>query len=102
MTAEVYNQYSYNYYPVEMDAEYIHDFTETEARRVLGNGDFRIVVDGKNFQSMVKDLAVSKPKFIQVAVKYGVEESEVAPNSDTVVVSGMDTPLGLITALKQV
>ena len=102
MTAGVYNKYSYSYYPVDMDTEYTHEFTEAEANRVMGDGDFRIVVDGKKFVNMVKDLSVSKPKFIQVAALYAVEESEVAPNSDTVVVTGTDLPIGFITTLKQV
>ena len=102
MTAEVYNKSLYTYYPVKMDAEYIHYFTETEAKVVTGANHFRICVDGKKFVNMVKDLSVSKPKFIQVAALYAVEESEVAPNSDVVVVSGTDLPLGFITKLKQV
>ena len=101
MTAEVYNKFNFSHYKVEMDTEYIHEFTETEAQRVIGADDFRIVVDGKNFQSMVRDVAVSKPKFIQLAAKYAVEESEVAPNSDTVLVTATDSPLGFITSNKQ-
>ena len=65
MTAEVYNKYSYTYYPVETDTEYIHNFTAAGAQRVMGDGDFKIRVEGKKFQNMVKDLAKAKPKFIQ-------------------------------------
>ena len=101
MTAEVYNNYNFSYHPVKMDTEYIHEFTEAETKRVMGNGDFRIVVDAKQFVNMVKDLAVSKPKFIQVAALYAVEKSETVLNSDVVVVSGTDLPLGIITSQKQ-
>ena len=102
MTAEVYNKSLSTYYSVDMDTEYIHYFTETEAEVVTGANHFRIVVDGKQFVNMVKDLSVSKPKFISVQALYADAESEVAPNSDVVVVSGTDLPLGFITSPKKV
>ena len=104
MTAEVYNKSLSTYYPVNMDTEYIHEFTEAEANRVtdFGNADFRIVVDGKKFVNMVKDLVASKVKTLYVQALYADAESKVSPNSDVVVVSGTDLPLGFITSPKKV
>ena len=102
MTAGVYNKSLSTYYSVAMDAEYIHSFEADAAEVVTGANHFRIVVDGKQFVNMVKDLSGSKPKFIQVAALYADAESEVSPNSDVVVISGTDLPLGFIMMPKKV
>ena len=86
---------------VNMPVEYTHNFTEAEAQCVKTADEFRINIDGTKFQSMVRDVAVSKSKYIQMAARYADEENEVAPNRDTVLVTATDSPLGFITSNKQ-
>ena len=100
MTAKVVKKRGYATYPKEaadMQAEYLHEFSFPEAECLTGVNSFRILVDGKRFESMVRDLAVSKPDAIRVQMKCAVADSEDKPSQDTIVVSGTDLPLGFIT-----
>ena len=84
-------------YAADMQAEYVHEFTFPEAECLTGVNSFRILVDARKFESMVRDLAVSKPNAIGVQSKYGIPDSDGEARYDAVVVSGTDLPLGFIT-----
>ena len=101
MTAKAMRgSYSFNRTEVKMEAEYIHNFSETEAECVTSANHFQIGIDGKKFQSIVRDLSVTKGKCINVQAKYAVKDDDNAPNQDTIVVSGTNTPLGFIAIPK--
>ena len=84
-------------YAADMAAEYIHEFSDAEAEFVTDAKDFRILVDARKFESMVRDLAVSKPKFIGVQSHYGIPDGDGDARYDALVVNGTDLPLGFIT-----
>ena len=81
---------------VNMPASYTHAFSDTESDFVSEAKPFRIQVDGKKFQNMVRDLAASKPEKITVHALYGDKADDNAPNQDAVVVSEPDATLGFI------
>ena len=95
MTAEVY-QKSISYSRVPMDAEYVHSFDADEAEVVTSAEHWKILVDGKKFQSIVTDLASSKPNVISVNAKYGIPDTDGDSRYDAVVISGADSPLQFI------
>ena len=84
-------------YAADMQAEYVHEFTFPEAECLTGVNSFRILVDARKFESMVRDLAVLKPNSIGVQSKYGIPDSDGEARYDALVVSGTDLPLGFIT-----
>ena len=98
MTVKAYKKSSFSRTLADMSAEYIHAFTETEARCVTSANHFQIGVDGKKFQSMIKDLMVSKPKNISVQAKCADKTDENAPNPDSIVISAFNSPLGFLTS----
>ena len=81
---------------VNMPASYTHAFSDTESDFVSEAKPFRIQVDGKKFQSMVKDLAASKPEKVTVHALYADASNDNAPNQDAVVVSEPNATLGFI------
>ena len=88
MTAKPVKKYGASTYANDaaaMDTEYLHRFTEAEAINP-SHGDFRIQMDGVKFQSLVKDLAVSKPNQIHVRLKHS--------DPDVIIVTGTKLPLG--------
>ena len=102
MTAEaVKGSYHFNRTKVAMEAEYLHEFTTDEAECLTSANHFRIRVDGRRLESLVKDLSVSKPKFISVQAKYAVDDDDDAPNQDTIVVTATNQPLGFIVVSKR-
>ena len=102
MTAKAMRgSYHFNRTAVDLEAEYIHHFTEFEAECVTSANHFQINVDGRKFQSLVKDLSVSKPKSISVQAKYAVRDNEDTPNQDTIIVTATNQPLGFIVVSKE-
>ena len=83
---------------VALQAEYIHNFSETEAEVVTSANHFQIGIDGKKFESMVKDLAALKPEKIGVQAKYADDD---AISQDVICVNGTDLPLGFIAIPKK-
>lgn len=99
MTAKPVTKKNYStlpQYAADMQAEYIHDFDNSEVECVTSANHFRIQVDGRKFQNMVRDLAVSKPERICVQSKYGIPDADGGARLDAVIVSGTDVPLGFI------
>ena len=80
-----------------MQSEYVHEFSPSEVRCTTGVRPFRIRVDARKFQEMVKALVVSKPKYISVMAKYGVLDVDGEPAHDAVLVSGTELPLSFVT-----
>ena len=97
MTAKaVKGSYNFDKTAIAMPAEYIHNFTASEAEFVTETKPVRIQVDARKFESMVKDLAASKPEKIAVQALYGDSDNENAPDQDAVLVSEPDAMLGFI------
>ena len=101
MTAKPYNTSIYARSVAKIEAEYIHQFTPAQAECVTSANHFQIGVDGKKFQSMVRDLSVAKGTCISVQAKYTDKADDNAPNQDAIVVSGTNTPLAFIAMPKK-
>ena len=86
---------------VNMPASYTHAFSDTEIESVTEAKPFRIQVDGKKFQNVVKDLAASKAEKVTVHAIYGDKADDDAPNQDAVVVSEPDAKIGFILSPKK-
>ena len=90
MTTKPVRKFGYSHlseYAADMQAEYVHTFSESEVLNPTRR-DFRILVDAVKFQNMVKDLAISKPNFINVVSKGAM--------NDAIVISGTLLDLGFI------
>lgn len=81
---------------IDMASEYIHVFADTDAKYVLGEKDFRVQVDAKKFQNMVKDLAVSKPKYIQLNANSAVPSVDDDSTRELLNITATTSPLGFI------
>ena len=95
MTTEVYKK-SFSYTRVAMDVEYVHSFDASEAECVTSANHWKILVDGRKFQSIVTDLAGAKSKVISVNAKYGIPDTDGNSRYDAVVISEADSPLQFI------
>ena len=93
MTAEVYKK-SISYSRVPMDVEYVHSFDADAAKSKVEH--WKILVDGRKFQSIVTDLAIPKSNVISVNAKYGIPDTDGDSRYDAVVISGAESPLQFI------
>ena len=79
MTPKPVKKFGYSHlseHAADMQAEYVHTFSNTEVLNPT-HRDFRVLVDAVKFQNMVKDLAISRPNFINVQCKREMNDAMV-------------------------
>ena len=100
MTAKVVKKRMFGSSPseaVDMQAEYVHSFDADAAECVTSANHFRILVEGKRLETMVRDVSSWKPNIISVELKKGIPDKDGEARYDAVVIAGTpNSPLGFL------